>query len=134
MPEWIFPWMHLSGRLLFSLFLVVFGVMHLFSPKIAEYFGTKEIPGPRVVAWAMGVMVLVGAVFLLLGWHRFIGAGLVFLALFPAGWALHPFWKETDPAVRLTEMAQFFKVLALSGGALFMAFYGGTVWPFSLGG
>jgi uncharacterized membrane protein YphA (DoxX/SURF4 family) len=134
MPEWIFPWMHLSGRVLFSLFLVVFGLMHLFSPKIAEYFGTKEIPGPRVVAWAMGAMVLVGAVFLLLGWHRFIGAGLVFLALFPAGWALHPFWKETDPAIRLTEMAQFFKVLALSGAALFMAFYGGTVWPLSLGG
>ncbi|UCD23161.1 MAG: DoxX family protein [Gemmatimonadota bacterium] len=134
MPEWIFPWMHLASRILFSLFLVVFGLMHLVSPRIAEYFGTKEIPGPRVVAWAMGVMVLVGAVFVAIGYYRFIGAGLIFLALFPAGWALHPFWKETDPAVRLTEMAQFFKVLALAGAALFVAFYSNTVWPLSLGG
>jgi uncharacterized membrane protein YphA (DoxX/SURF4 family) len=126
--------MHLTGRILFSLFLIVFGLMHLASPRIAEYFGTKEIPGPRVVAWAMGVMVLVGAVFVAIGYYRFIGAGLIFLALFPAGWALHPFWKETDPAVRLTEMAQFFKVLALAGAALFMAFYSNTVWPLSLGG
>jgi uncharacterized membrane protein YphA (DoxX/SURF4 family) len=134
MPESIYPWLHLVGRILFSLFLIVFGLMHLFSPRIAEYFQSKELPGPRVVAWAMGVMVLVGGVFLLLGWHRFIGAGLVFLALFPAGWALHPFWKESDPAKRLTEMAHFFVVLALSGAALFMAFYSDTVWPMSLGG
>jgi len=134
MPESIYPWLHLVGRILLSLFLITFGLMHLFSPRIAEYFGSKKIPGPRVVAWAMGVMVLVGGVFLLLGWHRFIGAGLVFLALFPAGWALHPFWKESDPAKRLTEMAHFFKILALSGAALFMAFYSDTVWPMSLGG
>ena len=72
--------------------------------------------------------------FILLGWHRFIGAGLVFLVLFPAGWALHPFWKESDPVARQNELAQFLKALALSGAALFMAFYGGTVWPLSLGG
>ena len=76
MAESIFPWLHLVGRILFSLFLIVFGLMHLFSPRVAEYFDSKEIPGPRVVASAMGVMVLVGGVFLLLGWHRFIGAGL----------------------------------------------------------
>jgi putative oxidoreductase len=54
--------------------------------------------------------------------------------LFPAGWALHPFWKESDPVARQNELAQFLKALALSGAALFMAFYGGTVWPLSLGG
>ena len=83
--------------------------------------------------FTMGLMMLVGGVFILLGWHRFIGGGLVFLAIFPAGWALHPFWKEQDPAKRLEEMAHFFKALAMAGAALLVAYYGGAYWPLSLG-
>jgi putative oxidoreductase len=134
MPESIYPWLHLAGRVLFASFCVVFGLRHLFSPQVPTFMESKGVPGPRVVSWATGIMVLVGGVVILLGWHRFIGAGLVFLVLFPAGWALHPFWKESDPVARQNELAQFLKALALSGAALFMAFYGGTVWPLSLGG
>ena len=123
MPESVYPWLHLVGRVLFASFLIVFGLRHLFSPRIAEYMQLKGIPGPRVVAWATGLMVLVGGGFILLGWHRFVGAGLVFLALFPSGWALHPFWTEADPVTRQSEMAHFLKALALAGSALLVAFY-----------
>lgn len=136
MPEYLwpfYPWVHLGGRILFSLFCIVFGSMHIFGSGVSGYMQTKAIPGPRIVAAAMGVMILVGGVFILLGWHRFIGAGLVFLALFPAGWALHPFWKEEDPAKRLVEMAHFFKVLAMAGAALLIAYHSGLAWPMALG-
>ena len=135
MPESLLPWMHLAGRILFSSFAIVFGLRHLFALKqTAVYFQKKQVPGPSPVAVATGLMVLVGGVFVLLGWYRFIGAGLIFLALFPAGWALHPFWTESDPEVRQEELSHFMKVLALAGAALIVAFYSGTVWPLSLGG
>jgi putative oxidoreductase len=134
MPESVYPWLHLVGRVLFASFLIVFGLLHLTSHGIADYMRRKDVPGPKVVAWATGLMVLVGGVSILLGWHRFIGAGLVFLALFPSGWALHPFWTVSDPEVRQSEMAHFLKALAIAGAALLIAFYGSTPWPLSLGG
>jgi putative oxidoreductase len=136
MPEYmwsVYPWVHLSGRVLFSLFCILFGLMHMFGSGVPAYLQEKGIPGPKVVSAAMGLMMLVGGVFILLGWHRFIGGGLVFLAMFPAGWALHPFWKEQDPTKRLHLMSHFFNALAIAGGALLVAYYGGAYWPLSLG-
>jgi uncharacterized membrane protein YphA (DoxX/SURF4 family) len=136
MPEYLwpaYPWIHVIGRVLFSLFCILFGLMHLLGSEVPAYMQRKSIPGPRVVSVAMGLMILVGGVFILFGWHRFIGAGLVFLAVFPAGWALHPFWKELDPEKRLNEMAHFAKALAIAGAALLVAYYAGGYWPLSIG-
>lgn len=136
MPEFVwslYPWIHLAGRVLFSLFCILFGLMHVLGSSVPAYMGKKGIPGPRVVSVAVGLMILVGGLLILLGWHRFVGAGLVFLAVFPSGWALHPFWTEQDPQQRLNEMAHFFKALAIAGAALLIAYYGGAAWPLALG-
>ncbi len=129
-----YPWIHLAGRVLFSGFVILFGIRQLVSPgSTARYYQRKAVPGPIPVAIVTGLMLTVGGVFVLLGWHRFIGAGLLFLVLFPGAWALHPFWTERDPEKRLDEMAQFFKTLGLAGASLFVAYYGGSGWPLSLG-
>ena len=77
---------------------------------------------------------MVGGALVLLGWSRFIGAGLLVIFLLPTAFLMHPFWKESDPAVKQNEMAHFLKVLALAGAALLIAYYGGTYWPMSFGG
>lgn len=131
----LYPWLHVAGRTLFGLFFVVFGAMHLVRlSRIAAYFERKGIPGPRPVAVGTGVMLLTGGVLVGIGWHRFVGAGLLFLVLFPGAWALHPFWNEPDPDARLSETAQFFMTLALAGAALLVAYFGGQEWPLSMGG
>lgn len=136
MPEqwWaLWPWMHLAGRICFSLFFILFGLHHLLRPaEVVTYFQRKEIPGPRPVAFATGIMLVAGGVFVLLGWGRFIGAGLLFLTLFPGAFALHPFWNESDPATRLSERAQFFMTLGLAGGALLVGYYSSDWWPLSV--
>lgn len=136
MPEQaltLWPWMHLVGRIGFSLFFIVFGLNHLLSPgEVVGYFRDKEVPGPRPVAAATGLMLLAGGVLVLTGWSRFIGAGLLFLVLFPGAFALHPFWRETDPATRLSERAQFFMTLALAGAALMIGYYAHTQWPLAI--
>ncbi len=138
MPDelWVlYPWMHLTGRVLFSLFFLVFGLSHLVRlPQAAAYLGRKGVPGARPVAVVTGLMLALGGAFVLIGWSRFIGAGLLFLVLFPGAFALHPFWSERDPTAHRSEMAQFFMTLGLAGSALVVAFYGYQPWPFSLGG
>lgn len=138
MPDdlWRFwPGLHVAGRVLFGTFFVLFGAMHLLRlGPIAAYFERKGVPGARPVAVVTGVMLLAGGLTVMLGWHRFIGAGLLALVLVPGAWALHPFWKETDPDARLSELAQFFMTIALAGAALLVAYYGYQSWPVSLGG
>ncbi|MDH3497477.1 MAG: DoxX family protein, partial [Gemmatimonadota bacterium] len=87
-----------------------------------------------VMTVGTGLMILVGGVTVLLGWHRFIGAGLLVLFLVSTAFLMHPFWKEQDPTARMNEMAHFQKDLAPAGAALLLAYYAGWPWPFSLGG
>jgi putative oxidoreductase len=92
------------------------------------------VPSAKALTALNGVMIVVGGVLVLLGWHRFIGAGLLVIAVLPAPFLLHAFWKETDPVLKTSETLHFLKDLALAGAALLIAAYSGAAWPMSLGG
>ena len=125
---------HVLGRVLFSMMFIMSGMNHLMKLNdMSAYAASKGVPAPKVVTAVSGLMILVGGVLLLLGWHRFIGAGLITIFLFPNAIVMHAFWKETDPAARMNEMAHFMKDMAMLGAALLIAFYAPTVWPISLG-
>lgn len=138
MPEplyFLYPWMHLFGRIFFSLIFIMSGLGHLMTlEQTAQYAQSKGLPAPKAAAALSGVVIVVGGVLVLIGWTRFIGAGLLFLFLVPNAFLMHPFWKEADPAARQNEMAHFMKDLALAGTALLIAYYAGGWWPMSLGG
>ncbi len=138
MPEALFPlfpWMHLIGRVLFSMLFIGSGLNHLLKVNdMAAYAQIKGMPAPKAATVISGLMILVGGILVLLGWHRFIGAGLIVLFLLPSAFLMHAFWKETDAAMMQVEMSHFMKDLALLGAALFFAFYSGMPWPMSLGG
>jgi len=125
---------HVLGRVLFSMMFIMSGMNHLMKLNdMSAYAASKGVPAPKVVTAVGGLMILVGGVLVLLGWHRFIGAGLIAIFLFPNAIVMHAFWKETDPAARMNETAHFMKDMAMAGAALFIALYSGTVWPISLG-
>lgn len=138
MPEslwWTYDWMHLSGRVLFGMLFIGSGLSHLMQHKtMTAYAQSKGIPAPGFYVAVTGVQILVGGALVALGWHRFIGAGLLVLFLLLAAFLMHAFWRESDPAVKSNEMAHFMKDLALAGAALFIAYYGGGSWPHSIGG
>lgn len=134
MFEALYPWMHLVGRLLFAMLFVSSGIAHLTNKGMVGYAQSKGVPAPAVMVPLTGVMILVGAVLVALGWHRFIGAGLLVLFLVPTAFVMHAFWKETDPMAKMGEMVHFQKDLALAGAALLAAYYAGWTWPMSLGG
>jgi uncharacterized membrane protein YphA (DoxX/SURF4 family) len=125
---------HVAGRVLFSMMFIMSGVNHLLKLNdTSAYAGSKGVPAPKALTAVSGVMIMVGGVLVLLGWHRFIGAGLIAIFLFSTAMVMHAFWKETDPAARMNEMAHFMKDMAMAGAALLIAFYSGGAWPMSLG-
>jgi len=131
----LYPWMHLVGRILFAIVFIASGIGHLTqTSSMVGYARSKGAPAPKIVVPLTGAVIIVGSLLVVLGWHRFIGAGLLFLFMVPAAFVMHAFWKEKDPMARMNEMAHFQKDLALAGAALLMAYYSGWSWPMSLGG
>jgi putative oxidoreductase len=135
MPEALYPWMHLVGRILFSMVFILSGINHLTNLKMMTgYTQSKGLPAPKAVAAVSGVVIIVAGALLIVGHTRFIAAGVLFLFLLGTSFIFHPFWKETDPMAKMNEMTHFLKDMALAGAALFIAYYGGHPWPMSLGG
>jgi uncharacterized membrane protein YphA (DoxX/SURF4 family) len=137
MSEWslsLTPYAHLLGRLLFAWLFVTSGINHLTQLQgLAGYAQSKGVPAPKLMTVITGVMILVGGVCVAVGWQRFIGAALIFVALVPISWMMHAFWKAEDPMTRINEQAHFKKNVALAGAALLLACYAGGSWPLSLG-
>ena len=138
MPEslWgLYPWMHITGRILFSMLFIGSGLNHLFKHKeMTAYAQSKGVPMAGFYVAVTGVMILAGGLSIAMGWRRFIGAGLLVLFLVPTAFMMHAFWKETDPTRKALEMGHFMKNLALAGAALLIAYYAGPFWPMSVGG
>lgn len=135
MRDQMWPWIQIGGRVLFSIIFIVYGIRHFTHMQgIVGYATAKKVPAPAITVPVSGLMILVGGVFVLLGWHRYIGAGLLAIFLVLSAFLVHGFWKETDPMARQSEMAHFLKDLALAGAALFVAAYSGPSWPWSIGG
>ena len=138
MPEWtqsFYDVGHLVGRLLLGYIFITSGWNHLTrTGALIGYASSKGVPAPRFFVLLTGAMIFVGAILIILGWHRFIGACLLILFLLPVAFIMHAFWKETDPMARMNERIHFQKDLGLAGAAMLIAYYAGEVWPLSLGG
>lgn len=127
-------WGQLVGRFLFSAIFIRSGIRHLTKTKdIAAYAAVKHVPAPVAAVFVSGLMLLLGGLSILLGWHRFIGAGLLFIFLVLAAFLVHNPWRETDPKIRASESSHFWKDIALAGAALLIAYFAGLHWPMSIG-
>ena len=131
----LWPWMHIGGRVLFGVSVIVLTRGHLLNTAgLAGYAASAGVPSPKAAVLISGIMAWVGAALIVLGWHRFIGAGLIVLFLLPVSFMMHPYWKRTDPNARMMDTIMFWKNMAMMGGALLIACYAGWNWPYSLGG
>jgi len=120
---------------LFALIFINSGVGH-FTQRSAMvgYASSRGVPWAQITVPLTGAMSLAGGLSIALGWHRFIGAGLLFIFMAWTSYFVHHFWTETDPMARMNERIHFQKDIAMAGAALFMAYYAGGYWPMSLGG
>jgi len=120
---------------------IIVGVYYLFNAAnhfnqidmMTGYAGSKGVPAPKLAVGGSGLLLLVGGLSILLGYQPLIGVIAIILFLLPVTFMMHNFWAVEDPQMKMAEMVNFMKNMALIGSALmFLAIP--TPWPFSLGG
>lgn len=121
MPGQLPVWLAEAGRILFVIYFLLMGFSHLFNFKVhAALLGRKGVPLPAAATILTVVMMIGGSILVLLNWHVWIGAGLLFGIIFPAPFFLHHFWNEDESYPRLSEFAHFIKDISLAGAALML--------------
>jgi len=82
------------------------------------YAKYKKLPAAKLGVLISGLMLVIGGIYIVLGYYADLGALLLAIFLFLAAVIFHNFWKETDATAKQTEMMAFMKDIALAGGAL----------------
>lgn len=122
----------LIGRILFGGYFVMSGMNHFMKlGMLSGYAASKGVPSSKLAVIVTGLLLIVGGLGMLLG--AYIQWAVLALALFfiPVTFKMHNFWAVSDPAMKMMEMVNFMKNMALLGAALMTL--GVTNWPYSLG-
>jgi putative oxidoreductase len=78
------------------------------------------VPIPPLVLLVALVLILLGSISLLFGYHTRHGAVMLFVMTVAATFALHDFWHYSDPAARTAQFSLFVRDFAICGGLLLM--------------
>jgi uncharacterized membrane protein YphA (DoxX/SURF4 family) len=126
---------HVIARLLFSALFLRSAYSHFTNVQgIAGYAkAVGHVPMPEAATIVTGVMLLVGGLSILVGFHPRIGAGILIAFLVPVAFVMHGFWRIQDPAARAGDAAHFWKDISLAGAALFILADPHWPWPWALG-
>lgn len=128
--------LYLIGRLIVGAFFLMNGMNHLRQTEmLTGYTASKGVPAAKLAVVATGLQLLVGGLMVLLGWYVWVGALILVLFLVPVAFVMHNFWTVQDAQMRMIEMTQFAKNLAIAGALLMvLASSYATTWnPLALG-
>ena len=113
----------LLGRILFSMIFLDSGFKHFTSGTI-NYAASAGVPMASVAVPLSGIIAIVGALSILLGYKAKWGGWLIVLFLVPVTFMMHAYWSVTDPMQHQMQMIMFMKNMSMLGGALMIAYFG----------
>ncbi len=113
----------LAGRILFSLIFIFSSFGHFSEPSIG-FAASKGVPAASVLVPLSGIIELLGALSILLGYKAKYGAWLIVIFLIPVTFMLHNFWTIEDAMAKQMDMAAFMKNISMTGAALMIAYFG----------
>lgn len=123
----------LIGRLLFGGILAFMGLNHFLSlDDMAGYASHKGLPAPKLGVVISGIVLIVGGIGIVLELFPTIGALAIAGFLLLAAVIFHDFW-NVPADQQQSEMTDFLKNVALTGGALVIAVLGLSQWDYGLG-
>jgi putative oxidoreductase len=124
----------LIGRIIVGGYFLMAAFNHFTKTgMMAGYAQGKGTPAPKAAVMGTGVLLLLGGLSFLLGYHPTIGTGLLILFLLGVTFKIHAFWLVSDPMARMNEQVNFGKNIAMIG-FLLMTLMIYRPWPISLGG
>lgn len=107
------------GRLIFGGFFLYNGINHFRQRKMfAQYAASKNVPKAELAVVASGTALTLGGASILLGLKPKWGALAVIGFLAGVTPIMHDFWHMEDQGQRMNDMVNFWKNMALLGGAL----------------
>jgi putative oxidoreductase len=112
--------LRLIARSLFATIFVIAGYDALTNPgrRVDLVSDTLPLPEPELMVRLNGASMLAGGTALAIGVKPRLAATGLAAALVPTTYAGHQFWKQSDPAMRRTQLVHFNKNLSLLGGLL----------------
>ena len=123
----------LIGRVIAGSFFLINGFNHFAQLNMMTgYAKSKGIPAPALAVGGSGVLLFLGGLSLLLGYHPTIGAALLVIFLLGVSFGIHNFWTVQDQQAKLGEMTHFLKNMAILG-LLLMTLAIPRPWLMSLG-
>jgi uncharacterized membrane protein YphA (DoxX/SURF4 family) len=106
----------LIGRVIVGCFFLMNGFNHFAQLNmLTGYAKSKGIPAPKLAVGGSGVLLFLGGLSLLLGYHPTIGAALLAIFLLSASFGIHNFWTIQDQQAKMGEMTHFLKNMAILG-------------------
>src|SRR5215471_14694247 len=123
----------LIGRLIVGGFFLMNAFNHFAQLNMMTgYAKSKGIPAPALSVGGSGVILFLGGLSLLLGYHPTIGAALLVIFLLGVSFGIHNFWTVQDQQAKIGEMTNFLKNMAILG-LLLMTLAIPRPWLMSLG-
>lgn len=123
----------LIGRILTGGFFIIAGINHFAQIKMmAGYAKMKGTPVPEISVSVSGILLLLGGLSLLLGFHPTMGVILLLIFLVPTTFMIHNFWAAQDPQAKMNDLVNFEKNIAIMG-FLLISLLITRPWPISLG-
>ena len=106
----------LIGRVIVGCFFLMNGFNHFAQlSMMTGYAKSKGIPAPKLAVGGSGVLLFLGGLSLLLGYHPTIGAALLVTFLLGVSFGIHNFWTVQDQQAKQVEMTNFLKNMAILG-------------------
>lgn len=123
----------LLSRLILGLYFL-FNALNHFTKlgMLTEYAKSKNVPKPKLAVLFTGLLLLIGGLTILLGVYVEIGVLALTLFFLPVSFIMHDFWKVQDPQMKMIEMVNFTKNMAIWAGVLLLLFVP-QPWLYSLG-
>jgi uncharacterized membrane protein YphA (DoxX/SURF4 family) len=122
----------LLGRIIFGGYFIFSGVHHFTQlGMLSQYANSKGLPYPSGAVALSGLVILLGGLSILLGACPLLGVILLAVFLIPVSFMMHNFWQVQDPQMKMADMINFTKNMALLGAA-FMFLAIPRPWPLSV--
>lgn len=109
------------GKILFAGYFIYSGLNHLLSTEsMTGYAKSRNLPLAKASVIVSGFWILLGGIGVLFGLYAKWALATIGLFLLVTALFMHNFWSDSDPSMKMGNMVNFGKNMALLGACLMM--------------
>lgn len=99
--------------------------------EMTEYTRMKGAPMPKLSTIATGMIIMLAGLGVVFGVYQSLSLLAIAVFIVVITPIMHPYWKATDPSMKMMDMQMFLKNMALLGASLALYVFSSN-WPLTL--